>query len=270
MLARIPPGDSRPISQCHAFTTPQPPGDGAAPSWPCWPRRCSRPAPPAAARRAGVGRRRPGPEGGHGGGDRLAQPVRRDRRPGVQRLRHGVPAARAVRAGRQDRGRLRGELDALRGRAGLDVPPAPRRQVVGRQAADRRGRRMDGNTVLKYASGPTALLASSLDGVKDFKATDDNTRGRHVQAAGRAGARQPRAVLHPARAHLVEVHRQQRQGSEGVLPGEAPAGGRRRGVLGDQVRVEGRDRASSRTPASTARSPTRPPSRCPSTRTRRR
>ena len=32
-----------------------------------------------------------------------------------------------------------------------------------------------GNTVLKYASGPTALLASSLDGVKDFKATDDNT-----------------------------------------------------------------------------------------------
>ncbi len=32
-----------------------------------------------------------------------------------------------------------------------------------------------GNTILKYADGPTALLASALDGVKSFEATDPNT-----------------------------------------------------------------------------------------------
>ena len=169
----------------------------------------------------GVGRRRPGAEGGHGGGDRLAQSVRRHRRPGVQHLRHGVPAARPVRAGGQDRGRLRRELDALQGRARLDVPPPPRRQVVGRQAADGRGRRMDGQhgtQVRKRADRAARLVAGRRQGLQGDRRQHG---GRHVQAAGRAGAGEPRAVLHPARAHLVAVHRQQRQGSEGVLPREA-------------------------------------------------
>ena len=75
---------------------------------------------------------------------RLPEPVRGHRVAVVQRLRDGVPPARAVRPEREARGRLGDQLVALVRRAHLDVPPQGRRQVVRRQAAHGRRRRLDG------------------------------------------------------------------------------------------------------------------------------
>ena len=124
--------------------------------------------------------------------------------------------------------------------------------------------------MLKYASGPTALLASSLDGVKDFKATDDNTvvvTYKRPVAPVLANLEQffilPEHIWSQytgnngkdLKAFFPEKH----------LP--VVAGG---AYSVTKYEPKGVDRASSRIPASTARSPTRPRSRCPSTRTRRR
>ena len=60
-------------------------------------------------------------------------------------------------------------------RPDVDVSPDPRRQVVGQRAADRRGRRVDDRTALKYKDGATSYFAGALLGVEKVEAPDPNT-----------------------------------------------------------------------------------------------
>ena len=194
--------------------------------------------------RRGRHKRREGHQGRHPArGDdqlhRLPEPIRGPAQPVVQRLRDGVPAARAVRPRPEARGRLGDELVAFPRRAHLDVPPEARRQVVGRHAADRRRCRLDGqpdHQVRRRAD------LSGRGGAQPREGHAGAERGHArdpLLQAGRERAAAARAVLGPARARVEEVRRQQRQGPEDVPARAEPADGRRGRVLDHQVPGEG-------------------------------
>ena len=86
-------------------------------------------------RRLELGRHSPplGPPRGDDVLHRHPEPVRRDRDAGLHRLRHGLPAARPVRARTAPRRRLGQELEVQRQRAHADLPSRAGRQVVGRR-----------------------------------------------------------------------------------------------------------------------------------------
>ena len=108
---------------------------------------------------------------------RLFQPVELHRVPGVQRLHHGLSPARPVRLqGRRihDCGRPRESWDTSSdgktwtfhlhtGTKWSDDSPSPR--TTSRTI----------NTTVKYAAGPTAVMAPSLNHVKDATAPDPAT-----------------------------------------------------------------------------------------------
>ena len=96
------------------------------------------------------------------------------------------------------------------------------------------------------------------DGVKAASAPNRNTLVITYSHAGRPGARQPGAVLHPARARVGQAHRQQRQRPEGVPPRAAPADGLRRPVHRSPSTRRRARRSSSPTRTSTGRSRTPP------------
>ena len=62
-------------------------------------------------------------------------------------------------------------------------------------------------TVLKYKAGATSYLAGALLGVSKAVGAGSQHAGDHLQQAGRAGAGQPGAAVHPAQARVGEVHR---------------------------------------------------------------
>ena len=98
-----------------------------------------------------------------------------------------------------------------------------------------------GETVLKYADGPTAILAPFLTNVTSLTAPDPQTLV--IEYATPVGQRAPAApaVLHPPEARLGAARRRRRQGAEAVQPAGRPAGRRRRPLHHHRVRREGHD-----------------------------
>ena len=73
-------------------------------------------------------------------------------------------------------------VEDVQGREGLDVQAEAERQVVGREADDRRRRGLDDQHDREVRRGPTALLATVLAHVKNATAPNPNTLVVHYQA----------------------------------------------------------------------------------------
>ena len=95
------------------------------------------------------------------------------------------------------------------------------------------------NTIIKYQSGPTAVLASAVQHVKSVDAPDPNTAVFHYSAPTGNAMALAGGPLHPAPAHLAAVRHQQRQGAEDVPAREQPAAGVGRAVHDHPVPEEG-------------------------------
>ena len=98
-----------------------------------------------------------------------------------------------------------------------------------------------GETVLKYADGPTSILAPFLSHVKSLEAPDPQTLV--ITYDQPVGERPPAAaaVLRPPEARVGAARRRRRQGTEAVQPAGRPAGRGRRTLRDHQVRQEGHD-----------------------------
>ena len=135
-------------------------------------------------------------------------------------------------------------VDAQRRLQDLHLHAAPRRQVVGRQAADLGRRGLDGEHDRQVPVGRDRQRGQ----LRRARHQGGHRRPEQGDLPLRRGGRpEPGAVehlvaLHPARARLGQVRGQQRQGSEDLPAREQPAAGVGRPVPDHQVLEEGHDR----------------------------
>ncbi len=109
------------------------------------------------------------------------------------------------------------------------------------------------NTTVKYASGPTAEAASTLQHVTSAKAIDDTTLVIHYESpVGNVLPQLEQFNILP-QARVGADGRRRRQGPEDLPPGAPPSDRQRRRLHDHAVREEGDDRVQAGIPTSTAR-----------------
>ena len=139
-------------------------------------------------------------------------------------------------------GRLGRELGDLPRRAHLDLPPQAGRQVVGRHAAHRRGRRLDRRDHPQVRGRPAANLAPFLEHVKSLAAPDPNTLVITYATADRQRPPAAAAVLRPPEARLgAACGRATARASSSTSRRRTCRSSRRRPVRAHEVRQEGHD-----------------------------
>ena len=197
---------------------------------------------------------------------RLAEPVRRLQPGRVLHLHVHLSRSDPVRrAEREVRARLRPLVEDLEGRQDLDVHDGCQREMVGRQAADRRGRRVDdqhGHQV--QGDRRRERRRSDRPHQAGGGAEPDDPR-RSLLGGRRQRARAVPAIRDPPEAHLEQAHRPQGQRPEDVR--ELRARGRRQAPSSSSSSRRTRSRSSSATARSTAPSRRRTVSACGCSRT---
>ncbi len=166
------------------------------------------------------------------------------------------PVRRELRVGR----RLGGELGDLARRAHLDLQAQAGRRVVGRHAADGRGRRLDRRDDPQVREGPDRQPGALPLERREPRGPRPEHARHHVRAA--RGQRPPAApaVLHPPQARLGEVRGRRRQGARSsTSPRTTSRSSPEASTCSRSTTRRGR-RSSSGTLASTARRRTRTPS----------